>query len=296
MADIQTIVMQETIQNQIFTIRGKQVMLDRDLAILFGVETKVLNQTVKRNLDRFPDNFRFQLTDREQIELVTFCDRFKMLKHSTSLMYAFSEVGVVMLSSVLRSQVAISVSIQIANAFLEMRRFLKDNAEVFLRIDDIEQKHLRLAFDTNKKFDQVFTAIQSHDLKPKQGIFYDGQIFDAYTFIADLIRDAKNSIVLIDNYVDDTVLRLFTKRNKSVSLMIYTKTISPQLSLDLQKHNEQYSPVIIKTFKDAHDRFLIIDENTVYHIGASLKDLGKKWFAFSKMEIGALDMLVRLRE
>ena len=122
-------------------------MLDRDLAILFGVETKVLNQTVKRNLDRFPDNFRFQLTDREQIELVTFCDRFKMLKHSTSLMYAFSEVGVVMLSSVLRSQVAISVSIQIANAFLEMRRFLKDNAEVFLRIDDIEQKHLRLAFD-----------------------------------------------------------------------------------------------------------------------------------------------------
>lgn len=291
MADIQTIVTQETIQNQIFTIRGKQVMLDRDLAILFGVETRNLNKAVNRNITRFPDEFMFQLTDEEFRNLM-FQNGTSSWGGTRKLPYVFAEHGVLMLSSVLKSETAISLSVLIITAFIEMRKFLRNNAEVFVRLENVERKQIK----TDEKFDEIFDALQNNHLKPKQGIFYDGQIFDAYTFIADLIRDAKNSIVLIDNYIDDTVLRLFTKRNKNVSLLIYTKTISPQLSLDLQKHNEQYTPVIIKTFNHAHDRFLIVDENIVYHIGASLKDLGKKWFAFSKMEIGALDMLVRLRK
>lgn len=291
MADIQTIVTQETIQNQIFTIRGKQVMLDRDLAILFGVETRNLNKAVNRNITRFPDEFMFQLTDEEFRNLM-FQNGTSSWGGTRKLPYVFAEHGVLMLSSVLKSETAISLSVLIITAFIEMRKFLRNNAEVFVRLENVERKQIK----TDEKFDEIFDALQNNHLKPKQGIFYDGQVFDAYSFIADLIRDAKNSIVLIDNYVDDTVLRLFTKRNKNVSLLIYTKTIGSQLSLDLQKHNEQYPPVIIKTFNDAHDRFLIVDENTVYHIGASLKDLGKKWFAFSKMEISALDMLVRLRK
>jgi hypothetical protein len=289
MTDVETI-SQETIKSKIFTIRGKQVMMDRDLAVLYGVETKVLNQAVKRNLERFPETFRYQLTKEEQNELVTNCDRFKVLKHSASLMHSYTEQGIAMLSTVLRSETAIRISIEIMSAFVEMRRFLIDNANVFLRLENMERKQIK----TDKNIDKIFNALESSDLKPKQGIFYDGQVFDAYIFIADIIRLAKTSIVLFDNYVDDTVLRLFTKRNKGVSLTIYTQTITAQLALDLKKHNAQYSAAVIKEFKGAHDRFLIIDGTIVYHIGASLKDLGKKWFAFSKMDIAAIELLSRL--
>jgi hypothetical protein len=175
-----------------------------------------------------------------------------------------------------------------------MRRFLKSNAEVFLRLENVERKQLMLEYDSEKKFAQVFNALQSNDLKPKQGIFYNGQVFDAYTFIADLVRDAQSSIVLIDNYVDDTVLRLFAKRKKGIPLTIYTQNINAQLALDLAKYNLQYGPAVIKSFKNAHDRFLILDDTVVYHIGASLKDLGKKWFAFSRMELSAAGILKKL--
>ena len=206
----------------------------------------------------------------------------------------FDEQGVAMLSAVLRSETAIKTSIRIMTAFVEMRKFLRDNAEVFVRLENVERDQLTLRSDTDQKFELIFNALESGELKPKQGIFYDGQVFDAYTFIADLIRSATQSIVLIDNYIDDTVLRLFVKRQKDVTFLIYTQKLSPQLMLDLQKHNAQYDPVVIKEFKQAHDRFLIIDGTIVYHIGASLKDLGKKWFAFSKIDFAASDILKRL--
>ncbi|MDR6785242.1 hypothetical protein ABIE26_003941 [Pedobacter africanus] len=282
----------ETIQNQIYTIRGKQVMMDRDLAVLYGVETRVLNQAVKRNIERFPDeNFIFRLDNSEfkdwRSQIVISNSDKQGLRH---IPFCFTEVGIVMLSAVLRSTTAVNVSIKITHAFVQMRRFLGENADVFVRLDNVERKQLK----ADENFEKLFTALESNDLKPKQGIFYDGQVFDAYTFVADLVREAKQSIVLIDNYIDDTILRLFVKRQNGVSLTIYTQKISSQLALDLQKHNAQYDPVIIKQFGQAHDRFLIVDETTVYHIGASLKDLGKKWFAFSKIDLNVTEMLAKL--
>ena len=278
------------IEDKIFTIRGLQVMIDRDLAELYGVETKVLNQAVKRNIDRFPEAFRFQLSQHEKEELVTYCDRFKLLKHSTSLPYVFTEQGVSMLSAVLKSKTAIEMSIQIINSFVQMRTFLSQNAAVFQRLENLEQRQQL----NDKKLDTVLNAIEEKTLKPKQGIFFDGQVFDAYVFVSELVKSANSSIVLIDNYVDESVLVLLSKRQKGCSSVIYTKSISKQLQLDLNKHNEQYAPIEIKLLKEAHDRFIIIDDREVYHIGASLKDLGKKWFAFSKFDKEALVLLDKL--
>jgi hypothetical protein len=276
----------EHIESKIYTINGKQVMLDEDLAGLYGVETRVLNQAVKRNSERFPQSFCFQLTEidlenlRSQIVTSSWGGR-------RTLPYAFTEQGVAMLSAVLKSETAIKMSIQIINAFVAMRRFILSNAQVFQRIDNLELKQTQ----TDKKLSQVLDVIESRDVQPKQGIFYDGQVFDAYVFINDLVKSAKKSVVLIDNYIDESVLVLFSVRKKGVTLSILTKSISKKLQLDIKKHNEQYPPVNIKEFSKAHDRFLIIDGKTVYHVGASLKDLGKKWFAFSKMDISAADIL-----
>lgn len=290
-----TIVPVEHIQSMIFSIRGVQVMIDRDLASVYEVETKVLNQAVKRNVDRFPENFRFQLSNEEKKELVTNCDRFKNLKHSTSLPYVFTEQGVSMLSAVLHSETAVRVSIQIINAFVEMRKFIHNNANVFARLDSVERRQITFESKTEKNFEKVFQALESGE-PPKQGIFYEGQVYDAYTFACDLIRKAKKSLILIDNYVDDSVLTLLSKRINGVSATIYTKDISKQLLLDLEKHNEQYPLIDAEILKDAHDRFLIIDKKEIYHIGASLKDLGKKWFAFSKLTTSSVDMLQKLGE
>lgn len=205
--------------------------------------------------------------------------------------YAFTEQGVAMLSAVLRSDTAVKMSINIMTAFIAMRRFISSNAQMFQRMDTLEIKQL----ETDKKLSKVLTAIENKDIQPKQGIFYNGQIFDAYKFISDLFRSAKKSIIIIDNYVDDTVLTHLTKRRKEVKAMILTKEISKQLSLDLKKHNEQYPPIEIKEFKVTHDRFIIIDESEVYLLGASLKDLGKKWFAFSVIDIGIAEMLEKLK-
>jgi len=171
-----------------------------------------------------------------------------------------------------------------------MRRFLLTNAQVFQRLDSLEVKQL----ETDKKINKVLTAIESKEIQSKQGIFFDGQVFDAYKFVSELVRSAEKTIILIDNYIDDSVLTLFSKRKKGVSLVLLTKTISKQLGQDVRKFNEQYPLVELKIFNNSHDRFLIIDDSKVYHFGASLKDLGKKWFAFSKMEIGVLEMLANL--
>jgi hypothetical protein len=280
----------EDIQNRIFTIRGRQIMLDRDLAEVYGVEVKRLNEQVKRNIERFPETFRFQLTDNEKEELVANCDRFKTLKHSSVNPYAFTEQGVAMLSAVLRSKTAVKVSIQIMQAFVEMKRFIATNAGFFQRLEKLEKKQL----EADKNFERLFQALEDKSIKPKQGIFYDGQVFDAYVFVADLIKTAKKSIILIDNYIDETVLQLFTKRNKNVRVKIHTRTITQTLKQDLEKHNTQYPKIEIEKFDKAHDRFLIIDQTTVYHFGASLKDLGKKWFAFSKMEVNAFEIIANL--
>lgn len=278
------------IQNQIFTFRNVQVMVDRDLATMYQVETKVLNQAVKRNGNRFPVSFRFQLTDIEKNELVTNCDRFKSMKHSSVNPYVFTEQGIAMLSAVLRSNIAIQVSIQIMNAFVETRKFINTNAGIFHRLENIEEKQLI----NDQKFKQLFNTLEEKSLTPKQGIFYDGQVFDAYIFVADIIKKAKKDIVLIDNYIDETTLQLFTKRNKNVDCTIYTQKITKVVQQDVEKHNTQYPTIKLKTFKKAHDRFLILDQQTVYHLGASLKDLGKKWFAFSKMEMNANTILSKL--
>ena len=277
------------IENMILNIRGAQVMIDRDLALLYGVETKVLNQAVKRNIERFPERFRFQLSKNETDELVTNCDRLRNLKHSSTLPHVFTEQGVAMLSSVLNSPTAIEVSIQIMDAFVALRHFVLANGEVFQRIEIIEHHQLELAThlaDTDHRLDEVFKRLDDGSVRPTQGIFFDGQIFDAYTFVSDLVRSAKSRIILFDNYVDDTVLTLLDKRADGVSAQIYTRNITQQLALDLKRHNAQYRPIAIDAFQNAHDRFLCID-NTVYHIGASLKDLGREWFAFSRMEMGA---------
>lgn len=287
MPDKKKLITQTIVENRIFTIRGIQVMIDGDLAELYNVETKVLNQSVKRNISRFPEAFRFQLTYNEKDELVTNCDRFENLKHSSSLPYAFTEQGVAMLSAVLRSETAVKVSVQIMQAFVQMRKIISDHSGIFQRLTGLEYKQI----ETDKRFEIIFDALQQKNDEPVQGIFYNGQIFDAYKFVADIIRKAQTSISLIDNYIDDTVLTLFCKRRKNVNVTIYTKSVNKQLALDLAKFNAQYDPVTVEEFNDAHDRFLIIDDKALYHIGASLKDLGKKWFAFSKMDISLLDKL-----
>ena len=268
-----------SIENRILTFRGKPVMIDRDLAELYGVETKRLNEQVKRNLERFPDSFRFPLTDEEKEELVANCDRFNSLKHSKVNPFAFTEQGVAMLSAVLKSETAVRTSIRIIDAFVAMRNFLINNASIFQRIERIEMKQLK----TDEKVDAILDKLGDYD-KPKEGVFFNGQIFDAYALIADLIRQANNRIVVIDNYIDDSVLVQLSKRKSGVTVDIYDGQISKQLRQDVEKHNEQYPGVTLHKYTKAHDRFLIIDED-VYHIGASLKDLGKKLFAFSKMEV-----------
>ena len=308
----------QQIQNRIFTIRDKQVMIDSDLALLYNVEVKRLNEQVKRNIERFPDKFRFQLTKEELKEYENSLrsqnatlgkdNKVLRLQNETSkekrggrryLPYAFTEQGVAMLSAVLRSETAIKVSIQIIDAFVEMRKFISQNANLFQRVNNIEQKQIASdvkQIETDTKIDAILDAIEEKEIKPKQGIFFEGQIFDAYKFVSDLFRSAKTSILIIDNYVDDTVLTHLTKKKKTVKVSIYTKNLSEQLKLDAEKFNSQYKNVTLEKFNKSHDRFIIIDDKDIYHFGASLKDLGKKWFAFSKFGKGALTILEKLEK
>ena len=280
------------VESLIRVIRGQKVMLDRDLAELYGVETRRLNEQVKRNIERFPEDFMFQLTSNE----------FDNLKSQIAisswggvrkLPYAFTEQGVAMLSGVLKSSTAVEANIRIMRAFVSMRHFMVNNAAIFQRLETIEFNQL----ESNKvqakilahqevqdhRIDEIFRRLDEGMYKPKQGIFFDNQIYDAYSFVSELVKSARQRIILIDNYVDESVLTLLDKREDTVSAIIYTQQISRQLRLDVDRHNSQYPPIEISVFRRSHDRFLCIDD-TVYHVGASIKDLGKKWFAFSKME------------
>jgi hypothetical protein len=278
----------ELIKKKIHTIRGMQVIFDRDLAELYQVETRKLNQAVKRNIDRFPERYMFQINKIEFKELRSNFINEWISQNVTSnkikmglrkLPYAFTEHGITMLSSVLKSKKAIMINILIIDAFIAMRKFLSTNNQFIQKFQQIDQKLL----EHDNNFDKIFDLMQNNI--PKQGIFFDGQIFDSYKFVCDLIKSAKKSIILIDNYIDETVLEIFTKTK--INVKIYTANY---LKLDVDKYLKQYNNVEIIKFSKSHDRFLIIDD-MVYHIGASLKDLGKKWFAFSKLDKDGLKLL-----
>jgi hypothetical protein len=274
------------IKNKIHNIREKQVMLDFDLAELYGVSTKRLNEQVKRNIERFPEDFMFQLNDREKMNLVAICDHISNLKYSYNLPFVFTEQGVSMLSGILRSRKAVEVNIRIMRAFVEMRRFFHQNFGVFEKLQMIDKK--LLVHDDN--FNKIFKAMEQKHLMPTQGIFFDGKVFDAFMFVSSLIKKAKTRIVLVDNYVDENTLKLFSDKSAGVHVKIYTNDLSDKLLLALNKFNEQFGGLEIFEFKKSHDRFLIIDDG-LYHFGASLKDLGKKWFAFSLMKM-SLDVVL----
>ena len=320
-------------------------MLDSDLAKLYNVTVSALNQAVKRNIDRFPEDFMFQLTSKEfeilmelagnasiddnrlrsqfatsslnkqedilRSQFVTTNKDPKILKSQIVISssgwggkrttpFVFTEQGVAMLSGVLKSERAVYINIYIMRAFVSMRRFIHKEAAIFARLDNVERKELedrleikQLKNNTAKDFEKVFDTIEDRvDIKKHQ-IFFDGQVFDAYKFVNDILKNAKKSIILIDNYIDESVLILFSQL-KNVKITIYTDNINEKLKLDLEKYNQQYPKIEIKTFKKCHDRFLIIDNKEIYYIGASIKDLGKKWFAFSNMNKESLLMLDKL--
>lgn len=274
------------IENLIYNVRGQQVMLDCDLAMLYGVETKRLNENVKRNKNRFPLNFCFQLTDEEYVNLRS--------QNSTSnintrggrryLPYVFTEQGIAMLSSVLKSDEAVEVSINIMNAFVRMRKFISTNALLFDRINNIELKQLQIEKDTNKKFEEIFSYISSKE-EDEQKVFFEGQIFDAFSLIVSLVEKAGTSIILIDNYVDVSgTLNILSKKKENVKVEIYTSSKTKLTEQDITKFNSQYGELTLKYNDNFHDRFLILDNNILYHVGASIKDAGKKCFGITKIE------------
>jgi hypothetical protein len=278
------------IKSRIFTVRNVQVMIDRDLAELYGVETRALKQAVKRNMLRFPEDFMFEITHDEVEMLVSQSVIPSKKQLGGSLPFVFTEQGVASLSAILTSQTAIEAHLSIMRAFVSMRRFMTQNALVFERMNAIERRQ----YATDIKVDAILDALEAKDLPPAQGVFFDGQIFDAYTFVSDLVRKANQRIVLIDNYVDDSTLTLLSK-NQQADISIYTQSISKQLALDVAKYNTQYKPLSVKELKTVHDRFLILDDKDCYLIGASLKDLGKKVFGFSKMDADVISQALNAR-
>ncbi|MBO7127365.1 ORF6N domain-containing protein [bacterium] len=286
------------IESKILVIRGQHVMIDRDLAELYGVETKVLNQAVKRNIERFPEDFCFQLNKAEfeiwRSQFVTSNSDKMGLRRPP---YVFTEQGVAMLSSVLRSKNAVEINIQIMRVFVALRRFLKINAQVFQRLDFMEKRQINTELhllESDKKIDELFDRMDRYKIEDEQGgIFFQGQIFDAYAKFESFIAEAEKEIILIDNYVDLTVLERFAKKKSGVKVRIYTYPKTKITSLDIQKFNEQYPLLELNHTEKIHDRFLIIDNKILYHIGASLKDLGKKCFGFEILDSSWIQEIMR---
>ena len=279
---IQNELTNEDIKSLIYTIRGKQVMLDSDVARLFEYATKDLNRNVKNNIERFPEYYCFQLTDEEYKSLR--CKIFTLNEngrgqHRKYLPYVFTEYGITMLAGLLKSQVAVNVSIKIVNSFIEMRKFLASNGQVFERLTNVEyqlQEH-------NKKFDEVFNQLQLGE-NIKQRIFFDGQIYDAYSIIIDIIKKADKKILIIDNYIDDSVLKMLAKKKNNVEVVILTSDKSNIDNLDIKKFNKEYPILKVAKTNKFHDRFIVIDNKEMYHLGASIKDLGKRCFAINRIE------------
>lgn len=279
------------IENRIFIVRDLQIMIDADLAELYQVTTGRLNEQVKRNIEKFPKDFMFQLTDKE----------WENLKSQNAIAswggrrtnpYVFTEQGVASLSGILKSEIATKVNIAVMRTFVAMRKTIGNHQQLLQLSADFTKHKL----DTDAKFEQVFKALEGPETEKKQGVFFDGQTYDAYNFVNKLIKEAKKSIVVIDNYVDESVITQLTEKQQNVQVTIFTKTISKKLQLDIDKANTQYPTFKAITFTKAHDRFMIIDQKEVYHIGASLKDLGKKWFAFSKLEADSVSIVESIKE
>ena len=281
----------DNIRSKIFTFRETQVMIDRDIAELYKVDTRILNQAVKRNIKRFPIEFYFQLNAQEfenwKSQIVMSKEDKMGLRRPP---YVFTEQGVAMLSAVLKSDIAINVSLQIMSAFVEMRKILISSNNLHNRLINLENKQIQ----NEHNFNIIFNEMEKTNL-PTQGIYFDGQIFDAYVFVCNLIKSAKISITLIDNYIDESVLNILSKNENKAKLKLLTKSINPTLKLDLLKFKEQYTEIEVIIFSKAHDRFLIIDEMEIYHIGASIKDLGKKIFAFTKLDKISIEILKELK-
>ena len=276
---VQDNISNEEIKNLIYTIRGKQVMLDSDVARLYHYETRRINETVKRNSERFPIEFCFQLTSKEYEALKSQIATSNIRGGKQKLPYVFTEKGILMLSGLLKNEVAIEVSIKIVEAFVEMRKFLSSNGQLFERLTNVEYKLL----EHDKKFDQVFDQLQ-HEENIKQKIFFEGQIYDAYSLIIDIIKKADKKILIIDNYIDDSVLKMLIKKNKNVEVVILTSEKSNIQKIDIQKFNKEYPILKVAKTNKFHDRFIVIDNKEMYHLGASIKDLGKKCFGINKIE------------
>ena len=271
------------IKNLIYTIRGKQVMLDSDVAYLYNYSTKRINEAVKRNRERFPQNFCFRLTEKELednwSQIATGIQKNNYKNRSKKyLPYVFTEQGIAMLSGLLKNEIAVKVSINIMNAFIEMRKYISTNSQVFERLTNVEFKLL----EHDKKFDELFDKFQEKEIKQK--IFFKGQIWDSYSLIIDIIKRANNKITLIDNYVDDSILDMLIKKKKDVEAVILTSEKSNISKLDIQKFNKEYPILKLAKTNKIHDRFIIIDNKELYHCGASIKDLGKKCFGINKIE------------
>lgn len=285
---IQNEISNEEIKNLIYTIRGKQVMLDSDVAMLYNYETKKVNQAVKRNIDRFPERFCFQLTEKELeimwSQIVTTSkledNKYRSKKY---LPYVFTEQGIAMLSGILKSEIAVQISIKIMDAFVEMRKFISINNSLFEKVINIENKMDKKFIENDKKFNIIFDQLQLEE-NIKQRVFFEGQIYDAYSVIIDIIKKANKSILIIDNYVDDSILKMLTKKKSSVEVVILTSNKSNIQNIDIQKFNKEYPILKITKTNKFHDRFIVIDSREMYHLGASIKDLGKKCFGINKIE------------
>lgn len=287
------------IKSMIYVVRNQQVMIDSDLAMLYQVETKRLNEAVKRNIARFPEEFRFQLTAEEteslRSQFATLNENDGRGKHRKYLPYVFTEQGIAMLSAVLRSDVAIQVSISIMKSFVEMRHFIANNALLFERISTVELRQLEYQKQTDEKLEQIFEYISEHE-ESSQKVFFDGQIYDAFSLIVNLIQKAEIEITLIDGYVDVGTLNLLSKKKSDVAVTIYTQKQTKLTKADVKNFNAQYPTLKIKYTKVFHDRFLILDQATAYHVGASLKDAGKKCFGINLIQDAGIikDILQRL--
>ena len=279
-------------------------MLDSDVAMLYHYPTKRINEAVNRNKQRFPENFCFQLTEEEykslrfknftfneinskdinednslRSQIATLDESAGRGKHRKYLPYVFTEQGIAMLSGLLKNDIAIQVSINIMNAFVEMRKFLAVNGQLFERLTNVEYKLL----EHDKKFDKVFDQLQNEE-NIKQKIFFEGQIYDAYSLIIDIFKKANKKILIIDNYIDDSVLKMLTKKNKNIEVVILTSDKSNIQKIDIQKFNKEYPILKVAKTNKFHDRFIVIDNKEMYHLGASIKDLGKKCFGINRIE------------
>ena len=290
-----SILEENSISSKIHIIRGQQVMLDFDLAEIYGYSTKAFNQQVKNNIERFDDDFRFQLNKKE-IEIL----RSKILTSSWGgsryKPYAFTEQGIYMLMTVLKGDLAVTQSKMLIRTFKEMKHFIQNNSHIFIELDNIKKHLLESDIhhkETDKKIKELFSMMDKYNIKETQGIFFQGQIFDAYAKFESFLSAAKKEIILIDNYVDLSILQRLTKKKTGVNVTIYTDYKTKLTNQDIQTFNKQYPTLSLNYTKKTHDRFLIIDNTTLYHIGASLKDLGKKCFGFSVLDSNYIPMILQ---